>query len=163
MKLLEVGKIVRPHGIKGAVKIMAYIDEFEDLKHVYIGQKLVNANIKQVNSLNNDAYMAFIDVIPNIDVAENFRNQSIYIDRTEYNEFENKIYMTDLIGKDVVDEKGEKIGEMIDYDDYGATIILTIKCGSVSYQLPYVNDIIYYDEQLDKLVTTKQKFEDTKI
>ena len=52
MNLLEIGKIVRVHGVKGAVKIVSYIDQnFSVFKRVYIGQKRVNAVIK-----NDDKY-----------------------------------------------------------------------------------------------------------
>ena len=70
--------------------------------------------------------------------VQKFINQSVYIDRTEYKEFEDKVYLSDLINKPVLNEKGEEIGFMIDFDDYGASVILTIKCGINSYQIPYV-------------------------
>lgn len=164
MNLLEIGKIVRPHGIKGYVKVISYIDEdFSKFKHVYISVKKVNANIKKVQPLNNDAYIVCLDVIPDVDTAETFRNQSIYIDRTEYEEFKDKIYMSDLINKPVLSEKGEKLGDMIDYDDYGASVILTIKCGAVSYQIPYVKDIIEYNVDLEAFIIEEQRFKDMRV
>ena len=94
MNLLEIGKIVRTHGIKGAVKIVSFVEEdFKMFKHIYIGQKRVNANITKVLSLNGDAFSLTIDVIPTIEVAETFRNQSIYIDRDEYPAFQDRLFI----------------------------------------------------------------------
>ena len=46
MNLLEIGKILRPHGIKGAVKIESYIDEpFSQFKSVIIGKEKQDANL----------------------------------------------------------------------------------------------------------------------
>ena len=164
MNLLEIGKIVRVHGIKGAVKIMCYVDEdFSVFKHVFIGQKRVNASVKSVKSLNNDAYSVEFDIMPDIDTAQKFVNQSVYIDRTEYVEFEDKVYLSDLINKPVLNEKGEQIGFMIDFDDYGASVILTIKCGLNSYQIPYVDEIITYQKEIDAFVVNEQKFKDVRI
>lgn len=164
MNLLEIGKIVRVHGIKGAVKIMCYVDEdFSVFKHVFIGQKRVNASVKSVKSLNNDAYSVEFDIMPDIDTAQKFVNQSVYIDRTEYVEFEDKVYLSDLINKSVLNEKGEQIGFMIDFDDYGASVILTIKCGVNSYQIPYVDEIITYQKEIDAFVVNEQKFKDVRI
>jgi len=164
MNLLEVGKIVRVHGIKGAVKIMSYIDEdFSVFKHVFIGQKRVNANVKNVKSLNDDAYSVTFDVMPDIDTAQKFINQSVYIDRSEYVEFKDKIYLSDLLNKPVLNEKGEEIGFLIDFDDYGASVILTIKCGFNSYQIPYVDEIITYQKEIDAFVVDEQKFKDVRI
>lgn len=164
MNLLEIGKIVRVHGVKGAVKIMAYVDQnFSVFKHVYIGQKRVNAKVTGVKSLNNDAYSVSFDIMPNIEAAQGFINQSVYIDRTEYKEFEDKIYLSDLVNKPVLSESGEQLGYMVDFDDYGASVILTIKCGFNSYQIPYVEEIISYNRELEAFIINKQKFEDIRI
>lgn len=164
MNLLEIGKIVRVHGVRGGVKIISYVDQnFSMFKHVFIGQKRINAVIKNVKSLNNDAYSVIFDIMPDIDTAQKFINQSLYIDRTEYVEFEDKIYLSDLINRPVLNEKGEKIGYMIDFDDYGASVILTIKCGYDSYQIPYVEEFITFNKELDAFVVDEQKFKDVRI
>lgn len=162
--LLEIGKIVRPHGIKGAVKVVKYLDvNFSHFSKVYIGQKLSVGEIKSISNLNNDACALTIDIIKDCETAEKFRNQSIYIDRNEYAEFKDKLYMSDLLNKDVLDISGKKLGEMVDFDDYGASTILTIKCGAVSYQIPYVEDIISFNRELDAFIVDEQTFKDMRI
>ena len=164
MNLLEIGKIVRVHGIKGAVKIVSYVDQnFSVFKHVIIGQKRVNATVKGVKCLNNDAYSVSFDIMPDIDTAQKFINQSVYIDRSEYAEFEDKVYLSDLINKPVLNEKGEELGYMVDFDDYGASVILTIKCGFNLYQIPYVEEFVNYNSELDAFVVDEQKFKDVRI
>ncbi|MCQ2564775.1 MAG: ribosome maturation factor RimM [Clostridia bacterium] len=162
--LFEIGKIVRTHGIKGAVKIISNLDaDFSMFKHVYLGAEKLSANITKVMSLNNDAYSVCFDVIKTIEEAEKFKNVSVYVDRTEYKYFENKIYVSDLIGKAVVDENGQEYATVVDYEDYGATTILTLKVGAVSYTLPFVKDIIVYNKAKGVLVCPKQKFEDLRV
>jgi len=164
MNLLEIGKIVRTHGIKGAVKVVSYMEEdFSTFKHVYITHKKVSANITKVLPLNGDAFSVVFDVIPTIEVAETFKNQSVYIDRDEYTQFKDKLYMSDLLNKPVLNENGIQIGEMVDFDDYGASIILTIKCGAVSYQIPYVDEVIEYSSEQNAFVVNEQKFKDMRI
>lgn len=164
LDLLEIGKIVRVHGIKGAVKVMSYVDnDFAMFKHVYVGEKRQSANIKKVLPLNNDAYSVTLDIMPDIDTAERYKNQSIYIDRAEYSELEDTIYLSDLVGKDVIDENGEVVGVLVDYNNYGATDILEIKCGVVTYSLPYIDDVIYFDEERDVFVVDGQKFKDLRV
>ncbi len=159
--LLEIGKIVRAHGVKGAVKVVSYLDDdFKQFKHIYIGEKLFEGNFVKVLNLNNDAYSIQIDTIKTIDEAEKFKNQSIYIDRNEYEYFEDRVYLSDLIGTPVIDENGDKLGELVDFDEYGASVILSIRAGVVTYSLPYVDEYIRYDEEKDAFITTKQIFED---
>lgn len=163
--ILEIGKIVRPHGIKGAVKIISYLEDADlsEFKQILIGKNLEKANITKISMLNNDAYLVYIDIIPNIEIAEQYRNQYVYIDRSQYKDFKDKIYLSDLIGALVLDENHKKLGELVDFDDYGASVILQIKAGAVSYSLPFVEDIVTYDDKLNAFVTTKQKFEDLRV
>jgi ribosomal 30S subunit maturation factor RimM len=78
MNLLEIGKILRPHGIKGAVKVECYVDEhFSTFNDVMITEKRAKAQVRNVQSLNKDFYIVNFDVVPDIDTAEKFRNQSI--------------------------------------------------------------------------------------
>ena len=164
MNLLEIGKILRPHGIKGAVKVECFVDEhFSTFKDVFITEKRAKAQVKNVQNLNKDFYIVTLDIIPDVDTAEKFRNQSIYIDRDSYKEFEDKLYLSDLINKPVLNEKGEQIGYMVDYDDYGASVVLTIKSGFSSYQVPYVEEVINYNEEKDAFVINQQTFENVRI
>ena len=162
--VLEIGKIVRPHGVKGAVKVVKYLDaNFSHFTKIYVGQHLQPAEIKSVANLNNDACALTIDIIKDCDMAEKFRNQSIYIVRNDYAEYKDKLYLSDLLHKTVLSEKGEKLGEVVDYDDYGASTILTIKCGAVSYQIPFVDDIITFNAELDAFLMDEQTFKDVRI
>ena len=164
MNLLEIGKILRPHGIKGAVKVECYVDEhFSMFKDVFITEKRAKAQVKSVQNLNKDFYIVTFDVIPDVGTAEKFRNQSIYVDRELYPEFKDKLYLSDLINKSVLNESGEQIGLMVDYDDYGASVVLTIKSGVNSYQIPYVDEIINYDEKKGAFVIDEETFKNVRV
>ncbi len=92
---LEIGKIVRSHGIKGAVKVLSYLDgvSFSMFKRVYIGLKKEEGIITRVQPLNGGAFAITVNIIPDIDTAEKYRNLSVYIDRADYPEFEDKVKM----------------------------------------------------------------------
>ena len=64
MNLLEIGKILRPHGIKGAVKIESYREENFSFKKVYIGKEKMEVTIKSVQHLNKDFYIITLNNIP---------------------------------------------------------------------------------------------------
>ncbi len=162
--LLEVGKVARPHGVRGAVKVLCYIEiGLNNIKQVYVGSKLTAYNVKQVQALNNDAFILTLKEIATVEQADKLRNLSVYIKRDETEEFKDKLYLSDLLGKQVINEKGEKLGELVDYEDYGASVILTIRCGVVSYSIPYVDGIIDYSEQADAFVINEQTFKDMRV
>ncbi len=163
--LLEIGKIVKSHGIKGAVKIVSYLDDvnFSIFKTIYLGLKKQPAKITGIKPLNNDAYSVTIDIIKDVNAADAYKNQSVFVDRSDYPELAEKVYLSDLIGAPVCDENGNKLGELLDYDDYGASIILTIKCGAVSYQIPYVDEVITYNRTKNCFEIDKQTFIDVRV
>ena len=162
--LLEIGKIVRPHGVKGAVKVQKYLDaNFSQFNKVFIGAKLLPAEIKAVSNLNNDACALTLDIITTCEQAEKFRNMSVYIDRNEYDEFKDKLYLSDLIGKKLVSKTGDELGCLVDFDDYGASTILTFKCGAVSYLIPFVDDIVSFNAELGAFIIDEQTFKDVRV
>lgn len=165
MKLFEIGKIVRAHGIKGNVKVVSYLEDadFSKFKHVFVGDKNTSANIVTCQNLNNDAFSIKLDISKDANMAEELKNKSILIDREEYPFIKNKIYLSDCLGFPLLDENGEKLGELVDYEDYGASVIFIIKSGVVSYQIPYVDEIVKLDAGNMAFITTKQKFEDMRV
>lgn len=162
---LEIGKIVRAHGIKGAVKVISYLDNynFSHLKQVYIGVNKTPAEVIKASSLNNNAFSLLFDICPTVEATNAYINMPVYIDRNDYHLFENKIYLSDLINKPLISTEGEELGLMIDFDDYGASVVLTIKCGTTSYQIPFVEDIVKYDANKDAFVIDKQTFMDMRV
>lgn len=163
--LLEIGKIVKSHGVKGAVKIISYLDgvNFSIFKGIYLGINKQPAKITGVKPLNNDAYSVTIDIIKDVNAAEGYKNQSVFVDRADYPELAEKVYLSDLISAPVCDENGNKLGELLDYDDYGASTILTIKCGETSYQIPYVDEIISYNRTKNCFIINHQTFIDVRV
>lgn len=163
-KLLEIGKIVRPHGVKGAVKVQKYLDaDFSLFKQVFIGQKLQPAKVLAVSNLNNDACVLTLNIIAGCEAAEKFRSLSVYIDREQYPEFKDKLYLSDLIGKPLLSKNGLNLGTLVDFDDYGASIVLTFNCGGVSYQIPYVDEIVTFNYDLMAFIIDEQTFKDVRV
>lgn len=163
--LMEIGKIVRAHGIKGAVKILSYLNDvnFSIFEDVFIGESMLPAKFTKVLPLNNNAYSIMIDVIKDIDETAKYLNQSVYIERNHYEELDDVVFLDDFAGKEVVDEKGDKIGIVLEVNNYGANDVLDIKCGFVTYAIPFIDEIVTFDEERDVLIINRQKFEDLKI
>ena len=162
---LEIGKIVRPHGVKGAVKVLSYLDgvNFSIFNKIYLGSEKQVAKIVKCLPLNGDAFSLALEGTTSVEQAEKLREKHLFIDRDEYPQFRNKVYLSDLIGTNILDENGNTLGILLDVNEYGASTILEIKCGFLTYSLPFVNEYIHYDENKKALVTTKQIFEDMRV
>ncbi len=163
--LLEIGKIVRSHGIKGNVKIVSYLEsvDFSIFKEVFLGMARQPAKITSVQSLNHDAFSVKFDIIHSVEETAKYINNIVYIDRSSYPDFKDKIYLSDILGVDVYDEAGEVLGTFVDFDDYGSATVLSIKTGAVTYAIPFVDEIINYDEEKGGFVMTRQTFLDMRV
>ena len=144
MDLLEVGKIVNTHGLRGEVKIVTWTDApdvFENLAYVYSGeQKLTIQNVKYQK---NNIIVKFKE-IPSIDDAEKYKNKVLTAERDMLGELpEGTYYIADLIGLDVYDDEGNNIGVLADVFNTGSNDIYEVKReGKKPLLLPVIDDVV---------------------
>lgn len=146
--MLEAGKIVNTHGLRGEVKVVTWTDypeDFEDIKHVYVKKKTSDEKltISSIKYQKNNLIIKFAE-IKDINEAEKYKNQVLYVEREELGELpEGVYYIADLIGLDVVDENGEKIGVIADVFNTGANDIYDVKReGKKNLLLPVIDEVV---------------------
>ena len=128
-QLIEIGQIVNTYGIKGFFKVVPYTDDitrFEKLNNIYIQTKksLETVAIEEVKYSKNLVLLK-IKGIDDINSAEIYKNCYIKIDRSDAVELpEDSYFIIDLIGVEVITDKGENIGNIIDVFSTGANDVL---------------------------------------
>ena len=91
MQFVFVGKIIKPQGIKGEVKILPLIDIpaiFNGKHALYIEKQ--KTPFKTATYRLGYAYVLF-EEIPDRNTAEKYRNKKVYITREDF----DKIYVED--------------------------------------------------------------------
>ena len=148
MDLLEVGKIVNTHGLRGEVKVVPWTDNpevFEDIDFVYVKKKseYERLDVKGIKYQKNNLIVRFSQ-ITDINMAEKYKNQVIYAEREILGELpEGVYYIADLIGLDIVTEDGEKIGTVSDVFNTGSNDIYEVKReGKKNLLLPVIDDVV---------------------
>ena len=157
---LTIAKIVRPHGLKGEVKVRPLIDDgmkMTDFKKVYLGRQNIPSQILSVKSLNG-FFALGLDTLKIIDEAEEFRNQYISIDKADYPHLFQELRASDVVGFEVKTEEGEVVGVVTKYDDYGSATVITIGQFGMSYQIPLVEDIVWLSDDGTHLVVNKERY-----
>ena len=146
--LLEVGKIVNTHGLRGEAKVavwMDYPEDFEDISHVYIKVKseMKKLTISSVRYQKNNLIVKF-DELNNINETEPYKDFILYAERSELGELpEGTHYIVDLIGLTVYDEEGEELGVIADVFNRGASDIYDIKReGKKNLLLPVIDEVV---------------------
>ena len=140
-----IGKIVRPHGIKGAVRAETYTSNpqrFKKLKEVIIDSKTIAVESVSIDPSN---FMLIKLVgIDTMDDAEKLRNKNVVIKRSQLQEPENgTYYIDDLIGSDVLVD-GDKIGILTKIEQFGSADVyeVTLEQGTVNF--PAIKDVFSY-------------------
>ena len=161
---IQIAKILRPHGVKGAVKISASLSDipFSIFKKVYLGKARIPSKITKIMPLNG-FYSIMLDTIKSCDEAEKYRNQHIYIEREEYSVFDDMVLTSDYIGVEVKTKDGEYIGVVVDVDNYGSADILSINCGGTTYMVPFVEDTLQFDKTNKVFIIDKQRFMEIRV
>ena len=107
MKLIAYGKILKPHGLKGEVKVLPYSGEsenFKNFKSIYIsldnnGPKKYSISGKKFQK--NQIIVKFSE-IENKEDAESLRGKEVFVDKQQLPSTEDdEYYWFELIGLDV--------------------------------------------------------------
>ena len=163
MDRLLVAKISKPQGIKGEVKCQL----LTDVLAVFKGQVLdfdVSGKIMHAEKISirqDSLYIKFKDVDTRND-AELLRNKDIYLAKEIIQEYlQNEVLVDDLIGAVLYDETGNMVGQIVDYENYGASDILTILENGHEYQVPFIKDIFNIGE--NTITINRKKYNENKI
>ena len=154
---LILGKIVRPHGIRGELRMKIMTDYPErlvnELKTVYIGtnpnQSDAEAYTIKSARFHKDFMLLTLDDIADRNEAERFRNQLVMIDIEHAVPLEDgEVYLYELIGLTVKTDDGKTLGTIKDVIETGANDVYVIRSREYGELL-----IPIHDETLLKIDT----------
>ena len=146
--LLEIGKIVNTHGLRGEVKVVPWTDspdDFCDVSFVYIKNKneYKKLTIDGVKFQKNNVIVKFKEY-NDINEILPFKNAVLYADCNDLGELPDGVYyIVDLIGLKVYTEDDEYIGEIADVFNAGASDIYDVKReGKKNLLLPVIDEVV---------------------
>ena len=130
---LRVGVLVKPHGVRGEMKVFPTTDDmkrFEDLieKEVFFDIKgnYEAHKIVSVKYFKQFAILQFED-ITDMDMALKLKNIDVYVKREDAVELEEgEYYIADLLGLSVYLEDGSLFGKLKDVMETGANDVYVI-------------------------------------
>ena len=144
-KQILLGRIIGPHGLKGEVKIKSFTADPLDIASygpVTAGDgrlfRLTNAR------LQGDIVIATVKGVTDRNVAETLKGVELKVDRDDLPETDDgEYYEADLIGLAVFDEGGDKVGEALGFQNFGAGELLEVKrtTGATAF-VPFANSMV---------------------
>ena len=157
--LVPLGKIIKPHGIRGEVKVRLYNCDSETLKmgqSVWVkseGNDPIIYVIEKLNLQSDKSRLKFKNVNDR-NSAELLRDFTLSVCRDEFPEtVDEEFYLVDLIGFNVIDQAGKKVGKVSDIMENPANDILMILDGDKEHLIPMVDDFMTLFDFEKKQVT----------
>lgn len=139
---LTVGRILKPRGLKGELKIETFSDNprrFQSLKKLKIADEEY-----VVEKLSTEGALGYVKLqgIDDIDKAERLRGKEITVSRDDLpRPPEDRYYVVDMIGVDVF-VGGDKLGQLTDILQYGSADVYVIRTSDAQISVPAIKDLI---------------------
>jgi len=158
-KIVSLGEIIKPHGIRGEVKILFFNDHSKSLKKdsvVLLGDSTINTKEYRVESIfysNKKNRIKFFD-INSIDEAERLRGLLINIYRENLPDLEKgEYYLNDLVDFNLIDSSKYSYGVVVDVLHLPANDVLVIDYEKKEHLIPIIDDVILKIDHKLKLIT----------
>lgn len=162
MARLQVAKVLKPQGIRGELKCQVLTDIlaiFSDKTSFFIDNKEVVT--EKLSIRQGYLYIKFKGVDTRND-AELFRNKALFVEKDVLvDNLNDGFLIDDLIGMVLYDERGEQVGQIVDYEEYGASGIFTIVEAGHQYEVPFIQSI--FKQEGNTLVVDRKEYDNTKI
>ncbi len=153
----ELGRILKPQGVKGEVKMEAYTDDlsrFQTLEFAYFKEE--DYRRVEIEQTRVDARYAYLKLkgCDDRDAAEKLRAKTLYIDRAHAAKLpEGAYYILDLIGCTVADAAGKEIGILSEILQNGAADVYVVKGAEGTCMFPAVPYVVLQRDVQEKKIT----------
>lgn len=127
----QVGVITSTHGIKGEVKIFPTTDNVKRFKKnmeiiLDTGKENIDLTVESVKFFKQFVILKFKG-IDNINDIEKYKTKSLYVTRANAVRLrKDEYFIADLLGIDVWEDNGEKLGVLKDVIETGANDVYVI-------------------------------------
>ena len=136
-KLIVIGKIGAPHGVRGEVRIISlsdFPDRFESLKKVYM-EDSTTLDVESMKYNKQFIIMKFKQFNERNDITP-FNGKLIHVKRSEVPPlFEGEYYTFDIIGLAVYDENDELVGNITEILKTGSNDVYIVSQKGQSKQI----------------------------
>ena len=145
---VTIGKILRPRGIVGELKILpltAWPDRFLQLEQVYVEPRRCPIRRMQVTKARQLGrfFSLKLEGIDTVEDAETLRDGFLLVDRSEVPPLpEGSFYIFDLIGMEVRTETGTWVGEIQDVLELPANDVYVVRNETREILIPAARDIV---------------------
>lgn len=162
-KMIPVGEITKPHGIRGGVHVTSFCEPPENIqkyKPLFLADNTPLKITKIQRLTRPHAFIFFIEGIKDRNTAELWRGKTLYIHRDQLpSPEEDDFYYEDLIGLQVEDERQQPIGVVHTLTNFGAQDILVLHASEQKeIMIPFTKEAILNVDLTCGVITVDSRF-----
>ena len=159
--LVHVGTFGSPIGLKGEIKVTILTSSFESFKmlKVYLNEDASEKwNFIKMRTQSKKLIVHPLDC-NNRDDAEKFRGKKIFSQLSNFPKTnKGKYYARNLIGCSVIMINGDKIGNVVSVENFGASDLLEIKIKNKTFYIPMNKEnLVFVDLDKKKITVNPMK------
>ncbi len=143
---LAVGRITRPHGVHGEVRVELLTDvpeRFEWLDAVYVGEKNPRRTVIESVRYHQGVVLLRLAGYPTRDEADALRGELLQVPESEAVPLEEgEYFLYQLAGLNVFTEAGTRIGRLSEILETGANNVFVVNGDNGQHLLPDIPDVI---------------------
>ena len=143
--LIEIGKIVKPSGLKGRLKVLSYCESaevLETLTGVSVGDNVDQAStfsVKKV-AIKHGSFFLDLEGVETLESASQLVGHSVFMPPEDLSDGE--YYWKDIIGLDIVTEEGRKLGRLTTIMPTGSNDVYVCNNGEREILIPAFDDVV---------------------
>lgn len=139
-----IGRFGRPHGIKGFVTVHSFTEPRDNILRYTDWHALVNNQWQAIKLLSVETHskviIAQVEGYPERESVMRLTNAEIAVQQAQLADLQpGEYYWHQLIGMQVINQKGEPFGKVIEILPTGANDVLVVQ-GEKRHLIPYLPD-----------------------
>lgn len=149
MRWVEIGQVVKSHGLAGRVKVLSYLESdrmLRLLRDAWIGGTRDSARrypIQHVRPEGRNHFSLVLEGIEDRSAADALRGFSVFVPYESLEALpEDEYYWEDLVGLAVVTEDGKSLGRIESIFPTGGNDVFVCREGEREILLPAIADVI---------------------
>ena len=158
--LVKIGEIIKPHGIKGAVKVYSYSGQPENFKNYnkIVLQKTLESGTKIYkivkSRVQDKVAILELESVTTRDAAEALKGSTVWLMKGDFQKLDpDQYYWHQLENLQVITESGRELGRVSGLFSTPAHDIMVVSGKGHEYMVPVkANIIIDVDEQGGRIV-----------
>lgn len=146
---VTVGAIVKPHGVRGEVRVKLFNDESDVLLHIGSarlereGAPVANLAIRSARPAVGGFVLLTFDGVADRDAAESLRGGLLSVPRDALPPpAQGEFYVCDVLGARVVLSDGTEAGTVVDFQSFPSTEVLVVERDGRRFDVPLVDDFV---------------------